>query len=83
MLLTNATGDAWANPAGQFDVLKAADPAYRLLGVRGIDDQPMPETGKLVGDRLGYHIRPGKHAMEPRDWTVWFDFADRHMGPKD
>ncbi len=81
VLLTNATGDAWANPAGQFDVLKAADPAYRLLGVRGIDDQPMPETGKLVGDRLGYHIRPGKHAMEPRDWTVWLDFADRHMGP--
>ncbi len=83
VLLTNATGDAWANPPGQFEALKAAGPAYRLLGVAGIDPTlAMPATGHLVGDRLGYHIRPGKHAMTPDDWTVFLDFADKHLGPK-
>jgi len=79
VLLTNATGDIWANPAGQFEALKAADPAYRLLGVNGIAEAAMPPTDRLVGDRLGYHIRPGKHAMEPRDWKVFLDFADRFL----
>jgi len=79
VLLTNATGDTWANPAGQFDALKGAASTYRLLGVTGIEETAMPPTDKLVGDRLGYHIRPGKHAMEPRDWTVFLDFADKHL----
>ncbi len=81
VLFTNATEDTWANPAGQFDVLKAADPVYRLLGVAGIDPAaPMPPVDTPVGDRLAYQIRPGKHSMEPRDWTVWLDHADKHLG---
>jgi hypothetical protein len=40
----------------------------------------MPETGKLVDSRLGYHIRPGKHSMGPEDWKVFLDFADKHLG---
>src|SRR5207253_6643365 len=31
VLFCNATEDTWANPQGQFDVLRAADPVYRLL----------------------------------------------------
>src|SRR5205085_5634423 len=31
VLFSNAVEDQWANPDGQFDVLKAADPVYRLL----------------------------------------------------
>ena len=72
--------DTWANPAGQFEVLKAADSTYRLLGVKGLDDAEMPAPGKLVGDRLAYHIRPGKHSMGPDDWQVWLDYADRQLG---
>jgi hypothetical protein len=80
VLLTNGVEDLWANPAGQFEVLKAADPAYRLLGVKGIGDAEMPPPGTLVGDRLAYHIRPGKHFMGPEDWQVWLDHADKHLG---
>ncbi len=65
LLLTNGELDTWANPVGQFEVLKAADSVYQLLGVKGIGDESMPPVGKLVGDRLAYHIRPGKHAMLP------------------
>ena len=83
LLLTNGTLDTWANPAGQFDVLKGADGVYLLLGVKGLGDESMPPPGTLVGDRLAYHIRPGKHAMLPEDWDVFLGFADKHLKPKD
>ena len=32
VLLSNATGDKWANPGQQFEVLKAAEPVYKQIG---------------------------------------------------
>jgi hypothetical protein len=80
VLFTNAVDDRWANPEGQFQVLKAADPVYRFLGAEGLDADEMPRVGRLVDSTLGYHIRPGKHAMGRDDWKVFFDFADKHFG---
>lgn len=80
ILFANAVEDTWANPEGQFQVLKAAEPVYRLLGAGGLDAQKMPEPGHLVASRLGYYIRPGKHSMTAEDWKVFLDFADRQMG---
>jgi hypothetical protein len=82
VLLANAVEDTWANPAGQFDVLKAADPVYRLLGVEGLKAKTMPEPGKLVNSRLGYYIRPGKHSMTPHDWKIFADYADKQLKAK-
>ena len=80
VLLSNATEDTWANPQGQFEMLPAADPVYRLLGAEGLDATQMPETGKLLDSTLGYYIRPGKHSMTKEDWKVFLDFADKHLG---
>jgi len=80
VLFPNAEEDTWANPAGQFDMLEAADPVYRLLGVEGLKATSMPPSGKLVDTRLGYFIRPGKHSMTTQDWSVFLDYADRHLG---
>ncbi|HVX12640.1 MAG TPA: acetylxylan esterase [Pirellulales bacterium] len=80
VLFANAMEDQWANPSGQFTVLQAADPVYRFLGVGGLGVEEMPEPGKLVGDRLGYFIRPGGHAMTLVDWEAFWDFADKHFG---
>jgi dienelactone hydrolase len=82
VLFSNATEDAWANPEGQFQVLKAADPVYRLLGAGGLDAKEMPPAGKLVDSTLGYYIRPGKHSTTPEDWKVFLDFADRHFAAR-
>lgn len=79
VLFTNATEDQWANPDGQFAVLKAANPVYQLYGVEGCTAAAMPEVGKVVDSRLGYWIRPGKHSMIPDDWTVWLAFADKWL----
>jgi hypothetical protein len=80
VLFTNAVEDTWANPAGQFEVLKAADPVYRFLNAGGLEAQSMPETSRLIDSKLGYYIRPGKHSMTPEDWQVFLDFADKHFG---
>jgi len=80
VLLSNAMEDTWANPAGQFEMLRAADPVYRLLGTDGLGAQQMPETGKLLDSTLGYYIRPGKHSMTREDWKIFLDFADKHFG---
>jgi hypothetical protein len=79
VLLSNALEDQWANPAGQFDVLKAAEPVYRLLGVNDAAPDKMPETGELANKTLGYYIRSGQHSMTRCDWKVFLDFADKHM----
>jgi hypothetical protein len=80
LLFSNAVEDTWANPEGQFEVLRATDPVYRFLGAGGLEAKEMPESGKLSAGRLGYFIRPGKHSMTREDWKAFLDFADKHLG---
>jgi hypothetical protein len=77
VLFTNATDDTWANPDGQFEVLRGADPVYRLLQAGGVDAKRMPKVGRLIDSTLGYHIRPGKHSMGREDWKVWLAFVEK------
>jgi len=79
VLLSNATEDLWANPAGQFEMLRAADPVYRLVAGDGLGAEKMPVTGSLLNSRLGYFIREGKHSMTTPDWKVWLDYADKWL----
>jgi len=79
VLFSNAQEDQWANPSGQFDVLRAADGVYRFLGVEGISATTMPPHRKLIDSRLGYYIREGKHSMTADDWEVFMNFADRNL----
>ena len=81
VLLSNAVEDQWANPSGQFEVLRAAEPVYELLGAGKVGAESMPAPGMLVDTRLGYFIREGKHSMIPEDWMVFLDFADKHLKP--
>jgi hypothetical protein len=80
VLFSAAQEDQWSNPSGQFEVAQAAESAYRLLGVEGLGNARMPELRQLVGGRVGYYIREGKHSMTPDDWKVFMDFTDRQWG---
>jgi hypothetical protein len=77
VLFSAAHEDQWANPSGQFEVLQAAEGVYRLLGAPGLGVKEMPPLRQLVGNRLGYYIREGKHSMTADDWRVFMDFADK------
>jgi hypothetical protein len=79
VLLSNATEDTWANPAGQFEMLRGADAVYRLVGKDGLGAEKMPAPGQLLDSRLGYFIREGKHSMNLTDWEAWLRFADKWL----
>lgn len=79
VLLSNAEEDQWANPSGQFQMLEAAEPVYKLYGVDGLPEGAKPEMGKLIDSPLGYFIREGKHAMTRDDWKVFLDYADKQF----
>jgi cephalosporin-C deacetylase-like acetyl esterase len=80
VLLSNAVEDKWANPDGQFALLVAADPVYRLMDKKsGLRSKTMPAVGKLMDSELGYWIRDGEHSMNRDDWKVFLDFADKHL----
>jgi len=79
VLFLAAEEDQWANPAGQFGVLRAAEPVYRLLGARGLAESQIPPLGTMVGAELGYRIRPGKHSMGPPDWADALSFASTRL----
>lgn len=79
VLFSNAVEDQWANPSGQFEVLKAAEPVYRLLKAGGLEADKMPDPGKLINSKLAYFIREGKHSMTREDWMIFLQFADAHL----
>jgi len=79
VLFTNATEDEWANPTGQFEVLKAANGVYKLLGEEGLTTSKMPEVGTLLDSRLGYWTRTGKHEMNPSDWEIFTRYAKKWL----
>ena len=81
VLLANAQEDSWANPAGQFEMLKLAAPVYRLYGKEELEASEMPPISTLSSGRLGYFIRPGKHSMTTPDWRAFLDYADRWLKP--
>ena len=79
--IASATEDEWADPNGEFLSGLHAEPVYALLGHEnavGVKKQPTPDTP--VGDRIGYHLRTGKHDVTLYDWQRYLDFADRHFG---
>ena len=76
VLFSAAEQDQWSNPAGQFQVLQAADPVYRFLGTEGLAAKELPPLRQLVASRLGYYVREGKHSMTADDWTVFMNYAD-------
>ncbi|MBD3266481.1 acetylxylan esterase [bacterium] len=72
--------DTWADPRGEYLSAYHASKVYELLGKKGLTtkDSPKPNQAILDGD-VGYHIRPGGHSVEPYDWEMFLQFADKHL----
>ncbi|REJ64769.1 MAG: acetylxylan esterase [Planctomycetota bacterium] len=78
--IASAVEDHWADPRGEFLAAKAAEPAYQLLGKRGLGVDDLPAVDTPVGHTIGYHIRSGGHDVIRYDWERYLDFADRLYG---
>ncbi len=78
--VASAEGDRWADPRGEFLSCVGADPVYRLLETEGLPAKKMPEVGKPLHGRIGYHIRTGRHGVTDFDWRQYIEFANKHYG---
>jgi hypothetical protein len=78
LCVASATEDLNADPKGEFLATKAASPAWRLYGLKGLDEnQEMPAPDTPIGTDLCYHLRTGKHAITAKDWECYYKIADR------
>jgi hypothetical protein len=79
VLYTNGVEDQWANPGGQFDMMKSASVVYKLYGKEGLSAAEPPPVGTLVNSTLGYYIRTGPHISDPDYWKTFLDYADHYF----
>ncbi len=76
LYVSSAAGDRWADPRGEFLAARHAHPVYTLLGTEGLAADDMPQLNQPVMGVIGYHIRPGEHAVTAYDWERYMDWAD-------
>ena len=62
--MASATEDPWAGPPAEKEAWTRAHDIWQAYGC--------PE-------RMGYHIREGKHKLTEYDWNKYMDFADKYM----
>ena len=62
--VASATLDPWAGPPAEKEAWTRAHDIWQAYGC--------PE-------RMGYHIREGKHKLTEYDWNKYMDFADKYM----
>ena len=79
--IASAEQDRWADPRGEYLSGWHASEVYRLLGKDGLPGPESPALNLSVGDSVGYHVRPGAHALTEADWEFYLRFADRHLPP--
>ena len=77
--IASAEEDRWADPKGEYLSGWHASEVYRLLGKDGLPGSDYPALNVSVGESVGYHVRPGAHALTAVDWEFYLQFADRHL----
>lgn len=75
LYVASATEDAWADPEGEWLATLAAGAAWTGEGDAIPWDAPLAPGGAVHAGRVGYHLRPGRHALERWDWIRYLDFA--------
>ncbi|HVU29383.1 MAG TPA: hypothetical protein VHE36_03195 [Sphingomicrobium sp.] len=77
---TSENGDGWVDPRGSFEAARAASPAYRLLGARGLKGEDYPQVGELRdGGRIAFRQHPDGHS-NALNWPAFLRFAERQWG---
>jgi len=79
VFITGGTRDEWSDPHGEFLACVGAEPVYRLLGVKGLGTQKMPEPdSSLVSGELAFRNHAGGH-NDLLDWPIFLEFAKKYF----
>ena len=75
--VASGSEDEWADPLSEFISACKVGEAYQLFGFEGLGECEMPAPGgRVVGDKVGYHNRPGTHFLSRYDWIRVLRFMD-------
>lgn len=78
--VASASSDHWADPKGEMLALANSSPVYELYGYEGFHAEELPPVNTpMVTDRMGYHMRKGKHNIVLYDWQQYVAFADKYL----
>ena len=78
--VASASLDDWADQKGEMLALVNASPVYRLYGYECIHAEELPPVNTpMLTDRMGYHMREGKHNIVLYDWQQYVAFADKYL----
>ena len=78
--VASASQDLWADPKGEMLSLYHASAVYGLYGYEQFPLTELPQVNSPVStDRMGYHLREGKHDIVIYDWQQYIKFADRFL----
>lgn len=77
LYVASAEDDAWADPLGTYEALRAASRAWPDPP-EWPDALEMWDTGRVLHNRhLGHHIRQGGHDLTRADWELFLDWFRR------
>ena len=83
LYVASASRDRTADIGAEWAAARAASEVYALLGEAGLTapGPSLPEPDAVLhGGTIGYHQRPGRHALLLQDWNRIMDFADARLG---
>jgi hypothetical protein len=77
-LLVEGFDELWFDTKGEYLSVKAASPAWKFLGKKGMPKVEWPDDydTSAIGPYLGYVRRKGDHGIAPIDWMWMLDFAE-------
>ena len=78
----SSSRDLNADPKGEFLATREAAKVWKFYGYRDLGVREMPPVNQVVGDRIRYFVKEGKHSLTLEDWGRYFDFADELFGKK-
>jgi hypothetical protein len=81
LLLQTGDTDYWSDPKGEFLSAIAAEPIYKLFGLKGPGTNIMPQSNdtSLLLNPLGYYMHSGGHGTVQEDWDKYILFLKKFL----
>lgn len=79
LYVASAALDQWADPRGEWLACQAAAPAWQLFGHTAEPAHVTTSASPSSSSPIGYHLRPGRHDITPRDFWHYLAFLDRWL----
>ncbi|MFV0502441.1 MAG: hypothetical protein ACK5LT_00495 [Lachnospirales bacterium] len=79
LYVSSAREDHWADPKSEFLSCVATNPAYEILGEKGLIYKDYCKVGEYLHEgKIGYHLRKGGHYLSRDDWQLVMAYRNKN-----